>query len=175
MGMLLVSGGVQGEAQTPGGAKAKARTVIPAEVVAGLEAHEGITYARYGERTLELDLYRPKKEAEGALPAIVCIHGGGWANGTRATHGNLAKALAARGFVTVRISFRLSGEAMFPAAIHDCKAAVRWLRANADEFRARMEESDGRAFGSCDGDGHRGGGEGGAECGGPCGDYPDLE
>jgi acetyl esterase/lipase len=47
---------------------------------------------------------------------------------------NLAQALAAKGFVTATISYRLSGEAKFPAATQDCKAAVRFLRANAAKF-----------------------------------------
>lgn len=89
-----------------------------------------LTYARYGNRELKLDLYRPA-DAKEALPAIVCIHGGGWFKGDRSSMTKLAEALAARRFVTVSISYRLSGEAKFPAAIQDCKAAVRWLRANA--------------------------------------------
>ena len=64
----------------------------------------------------------------------MCIHGGGWANGTRANHGLIAQALAARGYVAATISYRLSGEAPFPAAIFDCRAAVRFLRANAKEY-----------------------------------------
>ncbi len=109
------------------------RTVIPAETIEQLEANPNITYARYGERELQLDLYRPK-ERGAALPAIVCIHGGGWFQGTRANIAPLAQALAARGYVTVTISYRLSGEKKFPAQIEDCKAAVRWLRANAAKY-----------------------------------------
>lgn len=124
LGMLAVRD-VSG--QTP------ARTTIPPEVLERLQSHRGVTYARYGERTLELDLFRPGSST-GRLPAIVCIHGGGWANGHRDSHASLAMALAARGYVAVTISYRLSGEAPFPAAIHDCKAAVRWLRAHADEY-----------------------------------------
>ena len=92
-----------------------------------------VTYAKYGDRTLEMDIYRPKN-AKGRLPAIVCIHGGGWAKGTRRNHGTIAQALAARGYVAATISYRLSGEARFPAHIQDCKAAVRFLRANAKKF-----------------------------------------
>jgi len=92
-----------------------------------------VTYARYGDRTLEMDIYRPKG-TWGQLPAVVCIHGGGWANGNRANHGRVAQALAARGYVAATISYRLSGEAPFPAQIHDCKAAVRFLRAGAKEY-----------------------------------------
>ena len=128
--LLLASGGRSAELKLP---RPKQRTQLPAALLAKLEAHEGLTYARYGERSLQLDLYRPK-HAQGSLPAVVCVHGGGWAKGTRQSHGTLAKALAARGFVAVTISYRLSGEARFPAAIHDCKAAVRWLRANAKAY-----------------------------------------
>lgn len=109
------------------------RTQISKMTLDRLDSRMGVTYARYGDRTLEMDIYRPKSEW-GALPAIVCIHGGGWANGTRANHAHVAQALAARGFVAATISYRLSGEAPFPAAIHDCKAAVRYLRANANEY-----------------------------------------
>ena len=106
--------------------------------LAALDTHTNLTYARYGERGLQLDLYRPK-DATGALPAIVCIHGGGWFQGDRASMRPLAQALAARGFVTVTISYRLSGEEKFPAQIQDCKAAVRWLRANAAKFGVRPD------------------------------------
>jgi pectinesterase len=80
-----------------------------------------------------MDIYRPKA-AWGELPAVVCIHGGGWAKGNRTSDEKVAQALAARGYVAATISYRLSGEAPFPAAIHDCKAAVRFLRANAKEY-----------------------------------------
>lgn len=109
------------------------RTDVARSVLESLHARLGVPYARYGERTLEMDIYRPKA-AWGQLPAVVCIHGGGWAKGQRANHQHVAQALAARGYLTATISYRLSGEAPFPAAIHDCKAAVRYLRANAREL-----------------------------------------
>ncbi|MDF2376512.1 MAG: alpha/beta hydrolase [Verrucomicrobiales bacterium] len=106
---------------------------LSAELVESLEIHPGLTYARYGERELQLDLYRPEKRGE-ALPAIICIHGGGWFKGDRGAMKNLAQTLAGRGYVTASISYRLSGEAKFPAAIQDAKAAVRWLRAEAETY-----------------------------------------
>jgi len=109
------------------------RTKISDQVKSQLIQHLKITYARYGDRTLALDLYRPKNTRK-KLPGIVCIHGGGWAKGNRKHHANLAMALAARGYVAATISYRLSGEAPYPAAIHDCKAAVRWMRANAKTY-----------------------------------------
>ena len=113
--------------------RADGRTEISLATLDSLDAKLDLTYARYGDRTLEMDIYRPKA-AWGELPAVVCIHGGGWANGNRANHAKVAQALAARGYVAATISYRLSGEAPFPAAIHDCKAAVRFLRANASEY-----------------------------------------
>ncbi|MEM1441174.1 MAG: SMP-30/gluconolactonase/LRE family protein [Verrucomicrobiota bacterium] len=109
------------------------RTVVSPEIEGAIEAFPNLVYAAYGEREMQLDLYRPKG-AEEKLPAIICIHGGAWWKGERKNHGHIAKALAARGFVTATISYRLSGELPFPAQIEDCKAAVRWMRANAEEY-----------------------------------------
>ena len=109
------------------------KTALAPALLASLEPHLALTYARYGARELQLDLYRPA--VRGApLPAVVCVHGGGWFQGQRGNLTQLAQALAARGFVAVTISYRLSGEAKFPAAIQDTKAAVRWLRANAATY-----------------------------------------
>jgi len=108
-------------------------TRTTADFSQSLHQKEGVTYANYGERQLKMDIYRPKGHW-GQLPAIVCIHGGGWAKGERANHRGLAQAIAARGFVTATISYRLTGESPFPAQIHDCKAAVRFLRSQAKEL-----------------------------------------
>lgn len=108
-------------------------TIIGAEIEERIESHPDLVYASYGDREMQLDLYRPKG-VEGKLPAIICIHGGAWWKGDRTNHAHIAKTLAARGFVTATISYRLSGELPFPAQIEDCKAAVRWMRANADTY-----------------------------------------
>jgi acetyl esterase/lipase/sugar lactone lactonase YvrE len=108
-------------------------TKIGSVIEQKIESHRDLVFARIGDRELRLHLYRPK-QGQGPRPAIVCIHGGGWNKGDRRHHANIAKALAARGFVTVSIDYRLSGEAQFPAHIHDCKTAVRWLRAHAKQW-----------------------------------------
>jgi acetyl esterase/lipase len=113
--------------------RADGKTVIPQATLDQLEETLDVTFAKYGNRTLQMDIYRPKNSPE-KLPAIVCIHGGGWGKGAKIHHRNIAQALAAEGYVTASIDYRLSGEAKFPAHIHDCKAAVRFLRANATEF-----------------------------------------
>ncbi len=106
---------------------------FPLEGDAEITEIEGLTFARYGARELQLDLFKPVKPSK-PLPAIVCVHGGGWKNGIRKNFHKPAKYLAERNYVTVSVSYRLSGEAPFPAQIQDCKAAVRWLRANAETY-----------------------------------------
>ncbi|MEZ6109991.1 MAG: alpha/beta hydrolase [Pirellulaceae bacterium] len=99
-----------------------------------VEQQTDVVYAAYGERQVKLDLFLPRNEETGRS-AVVVVHGGGWLQGDRTRFHALAQALAARGFVTAAIEYRLGGEARFPAAIHDCNAAVRWLRANAERLR----------------------------------------
>jgi len=142
LALLFLCFSAPGLAQSPN-AKPNAGgspTSVSAELEQSLESHEGLVYARYGDREMLLDLYRPKVAGSDKLPAVVCIHGGGWWQGTRMNHGNLAKSLAGKRFVAVTISYRLSGESPFPAAIQDCKAAVRYLRANAEKFGINPEK-----------------------------------
>jgi pectinesterase len=89
--------------------------------------------ASYPEHVVTLTVYVPDKP--GAYPAIIDFHGGGWAARQIENDKPMMERLAARGFVTALVSYRLSGEAKYPAALHDCKAAVRCLRANAAKWK----------------------------------------
>ena len=100
---------------------------------AEVEVFADLVYAKYGDREMLLDLYKPKNQS-GKLPAVVGIHGGGWAKGSKKNFGKHSRYIAERGYVAVAINYRLSGEAPFPVHIQDCKAAVRWLRANANKY-----------------------------------------
>lgn len=99
-----------------------------------VEKIENLTYARYGERELKLDLYRPADSSLDRLPAVVVIRGGAWKRGDKESMGPMAAALASHGMVAVSIQYRPSTEAIFPAALLDTKAAVRWLRTHAADF-----------------------------------------
>lgn len=113
------------------------KNIKPTRVVAtssdDVEEHLDIDYAQYGERKMQLDLFVPKNVA-GPKPTVAVIHGGGWMKGNKSGFRGLAQALAARGYVTAAVGYRLGGEAKFPAAIQDCNAAVRWLRANHKKY-----------------------------------------
>jgi len=98
----------------------------------GVSVARDLTYVQYGRRALQLDLHRPETGSD--RPAVVLVHGGGWRSGYRENLTPLANALAERGFVVANISYRLAPEARFPAAIHDVKAAIRWLRKHAATY-----------------------------------------
>lgn len=88
-----------------------------------------LPYGTGGGRDLLMDVLRPDVPPHPERPAVIWVHGGGWRGGVRNPHPN--GMLARCGFVTASISYRLSQDAVFPAQIHDVKAAIRFLRANA--------------------------------------------
>jgi acetyl esterase/lipase len=95
-----------------------------------------ITYARYGNREMKLDLYlpaAPQGAQRGAIPVIIVIRGNGWRSGDKETFGFIAGRLAENGLAAASIEYRTSEEALFPGAVNDAKAAVRWLRNNAEK------------------------------------------
>lgn len=97
--------------------------------VDGVTEYRGITYGIVKGRSLELDVFSP--EINSNRTAILIIHGGGWRSGNRHQHDALARQLATRGFTCFSASYRLSTEALYPAAILDLKQAVRYIRAHA--------------------------------------------
>ena len=103
-------------------------------VPATVRAVTDVTYVRRGAHDLQLDLYLPAARAGAPLPAVVFVHGGGWRTGVRANFAPMAIRLAERGYAAATISYRLSGEAPYPAAVHDVKAAMRWVRAHAGTY-----------------------------------------
>ena len=92
-----------------------------------------VEYSRPGGEPLLLNIARPKN-GEGPFPAVVCIHGGGFRAGSRGRWDALVQKLAGRGYVAVTVQYRLAPRHPYPAAIHDVKAAVQWLRANAAKY-----------------------------------------
>ena len=99
-----------------------------------IQVERDLVYGKGGTTELKLNLAMPK-EGDGPFPAIVCLHGGGWSSGTRESLNDIAGIFARNGYVAVTVTYRLAPDAKFPAQIEDCKAAVRWLRANAKKYR----------------------------------------
>ncbi len=114
----------------------------------GVKFERAIEFANPAEQHLQLDIAMP--QGEGPFPAVLCIHGGGFRAGTREGFDGLCVTLAQQGYVAVTITYRLAPAFRFPAAVHDSKAAVRWLRANAAKYHidpARIGVTGGSAGG----------------------------
>lgn len=80
-------------------------------------------------KPLKADVYRPR--GEGLFPAVLVIHGGGWARGSRDEMAHICKKLAAQGFVAVNVEYRLAPADHFPAPVQDLQQALRWMHDNA--------------------------------------------
>ena len=98
----------------------------------GVKALKDLEYGKASDRAMRLDLYLPKN-ADKPLPLIIWIHGGAWMAGSKDAP-SPALRFTTNGYAVAHVGYRLSQEATFPAQIHDCKAAVRWLRANASKY-----------------------------------------
>ncbi len=110
---------------------------------AEITVEQNLTYGKADNTQLKLDLACPA--GKGPFPALVFIHGGGWYQGNRQSYRGQIEEAARRGYVAVTISYRLmqfdeskkettTASPIFPAQIHDAKAAVRWVRANAQKY-----------------------------------------
>lgn len=116
-----------------------ASTAVPKNV----QAFNDVVYLKlndtpFGERELHADVFTPKKK--GTYPAIVMVHGGGWRSGDKSLQHAMGVRLAEKGFVTVSVEHQLSMEAKYPAAVHNIKAAIRWLRANAQQYQVDVNQ-----------------------------------
>ena len=92
-----------------------------------------IQYCTGGGQPLLMDIFIPDQNQGAPAPAVLWLHGGGWERGDK-NGSSGAELLAAQGFVTASIFYRLSGDWPFPADIEDCKCAIRYLRANAEKY-----------------------------------------
>ncbi len=103
------------------------------EEAGSVETRFGEVYVERDSGPMKADVYVPR--GEGPFPGVVVIHGGAWYIGTRAQLSGVAKLLAQRGMTAVAISYRLAPQHKFPAQIEDCKAAVRWMREQAEALK----------------------------------------
>ncbi len=100
----------------------------------GVKAILDLDYAGNENPRQKLDLYLPETPASSPLPVVCWIHGGGWKGGSKGNGSKVSRLAATGNFAGISIGYRLSDEAQWPAQIHDCKAAIRWIRAHAEEY-----------------------------------------
>jgi acetyl esterase/lipase len=103
----------------------------PSRVPEGTKIERNLEYVKDGHERNKLDLYLPEK-SDSPLPLIVWIHGGAWKAGSKDYCP--VTPMAAKGYAVASINYRFIQHAEFPAQIEDCKAAIRWLRANAKKY-----------------------------------------
>jgi len=96
-----------------------------------------VEYARASGVSLKLDIYLPKNVAK-PYPVVVWIHGDRWLGGSKEEA--TAAFMTPTGYAVVSINYRLSHQALFPAQIYDCKAAIRWIRANAAKYGFKAQQ-----------------------------------
>jgi len=103
----------------------------------GIVITRDIPYRQGNSKSWVLDMAMPEKPATANRPALVIVHGGGWASGSKSVdvYQKMMKDYAKKGYVTINVEYRLTGEAPFPACIEDVKCAVRWLRAHANDYQ----------------------------------------
>jgi acetyl esterase/lipase len=101
------------------------------------KVHANLEYVPGGHARQRLDLYVPAK-VDTPLPVIVWVHGGAWMAGSK-DGGGPALPFVGKGYAVASVNYRLSQHAVFPAQIEDCKAAIRWLKANAKTYDLNPE------------------------------------
>lgn len=115
--------------------EAKAKGKAKGARLENVNAQADIEYAKAGEVSLKLDVYTPKAESQQPRPCVVWIHGGGWQGGNKSGGAGRVVPLVSMGdYVGASVGYRLTDVASWPAQIHDCKAAIRFLRANAAKY-----------------------------------------
>lgn len=118
------------QAQAPAGARPS-----PPDI-GKLRAEKDIVFGKGGDMDMTLDVYRPPANVTSKRMAIIHLFGGGFFAGNKNAGYiiNDAKALGARGYTSISANYRLQQEGLWPAQIHDTKAAIRWTRANAEKL-----------------------------------------
>ncbi len=104
----------------------------------GIQIDRDVEYGKVGAIALKLDICRAKELPKQSMPVVIYIHGGGWKSGDKrdilARKDPVSTGLMKNGYCFITINYRLSWVAPFPAAVEDCKCAVRWVRANARKY-----------------------------------------
>jgi pectinesterase len=115
--------------------KANPQATIPViNVGDSVKSVRDIVYCTVNNHQLKLDVFYPNTPSATPMPAVLLVFGGGWRSGDRSMHVPMAQELAARGYVTITADYRLSTEAIYPAAVNDLKTAIKWMRANAKAY-----------------------------------------
>lgn len=107
-------------------------------VKSSLIEEKEIIYQTIGTRNLQLDSYVSKSTNK--LPALILLHGGGWKSGNKSMLQPLAQQIALKGYQCFTIEYRLSDEAIYPAAVHDVLKAIEFIKNNEQRFNVNTNK-----------------------------------
>ena len=124
--------GFMGTAVAGTAVAAMAQTPSPAQ--ANVKVESDVVFGKGGDMDLKLDIYRPPAGVTPKRMATIHFHGGGFTGGNKESLVDRVKPFAALGYVAIAAQYRLAGQAGYPALVHDAKAAIRWVRANASKL-----------------------------------------
>lgn len=99
-----------------------------------------ITYQKVDGLELKLDVYRPKVKIAKPLPTLIFIHGGGWRAGTKESYSLRVLPWLEKGWNVVNVEYRVTSQAKAPAAVEDCRCALRWVIENAEKYSFDKEK-----------------------------------
>lgn len=108
-------------------------TIAEVQQKSSVQSVFDIPYKQLTNRLLLVDVFYPKKIKK-LKPAVILIFGGGWQSGDKSHNHTIAKYLANSGYVALSVEYRLSDEAIYPAALYDIKDAIKWTKQNAIKF-----------------------------------------
>lgn len=112
-----------------------AAAAFPASALDAVTVHGGVVFNRPDRKPLKMTIFTPAGEVAGSVrPAVLLIHGGSWLYGSRYQLHWYGRQLARRGYVAASLDYRMMPRYAFPDCLHDCKAAVRFLRRNAAAY-----------------------------------------
>jgi acetyl esterase/lipase len=103
------------------------------EIPETVEEIKDVEYKNVNGKSLQMDFYRPKN-ADGPLPLLLFIHGGGWKSGKRSDYLVYLTSFAQKGYMTATVSYRLKRDSIYPAAVEDVTDAVEWLFENGENL-----------------------------------------
>jgi acetyl esterase/lipase len=110
-----------------------------------ITATNDLVYTKIGPTEMRLDIAYPV-EGAGPFPAVVVLYGGAWRTGNKWGNRSTLVQFARRGYVAIAPQYRHCPKNTFPAQVHDVKAAVRWLRTHASEYRVDADHIGAMGF-----------------------------
>lgn len=103
---------------------------MPAPETGRVTVERDVVIGRGGDRDLKCNVYMPPQQGS-SRPGVLLVHGGAWTHGDRSQLHGYGILLGRIGYVCVAAEYRLAPDAVWPAQLHDVKAALRWMRSNS--------------------------------------------